>query len=51
MAMRKVNKGYLRYFGDTKKGKLFNNEIDILALLIILVFIGPTTTYAGKEEE
>jgi len=39
MAMRKVNKGYLRYFGDTKKGKLFNNEIDILALLIILVFI------------
>jgi|GEM_PF-2901872 hypothetical protein len=38
--MKKVNNGFLRYFGDTKKAKLFNNEIDILPLLIILtVFI------------
>jgi hypothetical protein len=38
--MKKVNNGFLRYFGDAKKVKLFNNEIDILPLLIILtVFI------------
>jgi hypothetical protein len=27
--MKKVNNGFLRYFGDAKKVKLFNNEIDI----------------------
>jgi hypothetical protein len=40
MAMKKVNKGFLRYFGDTKKARIFNHESDILPLLITMtVFI------------
>jgi hypothetical protein len=29
IAMKKVNNGFLRHFGDTEKAKLFNNECDI----------------------
>jgi hypothetical protein len=29
MVMKKVNKGFLRHFGDTEKAKLFNNGRDI----------------------
>jgi hypothetical protein len=52
MAMKKVNKVFLRHFGDTEKAKLFNNESDIQC-----AFDHPdriyrtTTTYADKEEE
>ena len=52
MAMKKVNKGFLRYLGDAKKAKLFNNKSDIhFAFGHPDRIYGTRTTYAGKEEE
>jgi hypothetical protein len=52
MAMKKVNKRFLRHFGDTEKTKLFNNGGDIHRAFDHPDGIyGGTTTYASKEEE
>jgi len=52
IAMKKVNKGFLRHFGDTEKVKLFNNDGDIHCAFDQPDRIyGTTTTYADKEEE
>ncbi len=52
MAMKKVNKGFLRHFGDTEKAKLFDYEGNMQCAFDHPERIyGTTTTYAGKEEK
>jgi hypothetical protein len=51
MTMKKVDKAFLRDFGDTEKVKLFNNDGDIQCFDHPDRVYGTTTRYAGKEEE
>ena len=50
MAMKKVNNGFLRYFGNTEKAKLFNNKGDTHSDFDYPDPIYRTTTTYAEEE-